>query len=128
MREFDWGKYFTRSEFECSHTHTCEMDQEFIDRLNKLREEFGKPLSINSGYRSPKHPIEYVKKTPGAHASGKACDIGVSRQDALKLLELAMKLKFTGFGINQKGSGGRFLHLDTLENSSARPRPTIWSY
>ena len=128
MREFDWGKYFTRSEFECSHTHTCEMDQEFIDRLNKLREEYGKPLTINSGYRSPKHPIEAAKKTPGAHASGKACDISVSRQEALKLLELAMRLKFTGFGINQKGSSGRFLHLDTLENSKERPRPSIWTY
>jgi len=103
------------------------MDQDFIDKLNKLREEFGKPLTINSGYRSPEHPIEYVKQTPGAHASGKACDISVSREDALKLLELAIKLGFTGFGINQKGSS-RFLHLDTLENSSARPRPTIWSY
>ena len=51
----------------------------------------------------------------------------MSREDALKLLELAIKLGFTGFGINQKGSS-RFIHLDTLENSSARPRPTIWSY
>ena len=127
MREFHWGKYFTRSEFECSHSHTCEMNQEFINKLNKLREEYGKPLIINSGYRSPEHPIEYIKKTQGAHTSGKACDIGVSRQDALKLLELAIKLGFTGFGINQKGSS-RFIHLDTLENSSARPRPTIWSY
>ena len=127
MREFHWGKYFNRGEFECSHTHTCEMDQEFIYKLNELRERFKQPLIINSGYRSPKHPIEYAKKTPGAHASGKACDISVSRQDALKLLELAIKLGFTGFGINQKG-GSRFLHLDTLENSSARPRPTIWSY
>ena len=43
MIEFHWGKYFNRGEFECSHTHTCEMDQEFIDQLNILREEFGKP-------------------------------------------------------------------------------------
>ena len=33
MIEFHWGKYFNRGEFECSHTHTCEMDQEFIDQL-----------------------------------------------------------------------------------------------
>lgn len=127
MTEFNWGKYFTRSEFECSHSHTCEMDQEFINRLNKLREEFGKPLIINSGYRSPEHPIEYIKKSPGAHTSGKACDINIARREALKLLKLAIKLEFTGFGINQKGDN-RFLHLDTLESSSERPRPTIWSY
>ena len=127
MREFYWGKYITRNEFECSHTHTCEMNQDFIDKLNKLREEFGKPLIINSGYRSPEHPIEYVKQSPGAHASGKACDISVSRADALKLLELALKLGFTGYGLNQKGSS-RYIHLDTLENSKERPRPSIWTY
>ena len=127
MKMFYWGKYFNRGEFECSHTHTCEMDQDFIDKLNKLREEFGKPLTINSGYRSPEHPIEYVKQSPGAHASGKACDISVSRADALKLLELALKLGFTGYGLNQKGSS-RYIHLDTLENSKERPRPSIWTY
>ena len=127
MKMFHWGKYFNRGEFECSHTHTCEMDQDFIDKLNKLREEFGKPLTINSGYRSPEHPIEYVKQSPGAHASGKACDISVSRADALKLLELALKLGFTGYGLNQKGSS-RYIHLDTLENSKERPRPSIWTY
>ena len=127
MKMFHWGKYFNRGEFECSHTHTCEMDQDFINKLNKLREEFGKPLIINSGYRSPEHPIEYVKQSPGAHASGKACDISVSRADALKLLELALKLGFTGYGLNQKGSS-RYIHLDTLENSNERPRPSIWTY
>ena len=127
MKMFYWGKYFNRGEFECSHTHTCEMDQDFINKLNKLREEFGKPLIINSGYRSPEHPIEYVKQSPGAHASGKACDISVSRADALKLLELALKLGFTGYGLNQKGSS-RYIHLDTLENSKERPRPSIWTY
>ena len=127
MKMFYWGKYFNRGEFECSHTHTCEMDQDFIDKLNKLREEFGKPLIINSGYRSPEHPIEYVKQSPGAHASGKACDISVSRADALKLLELALKLGFTGYGLNQKGSS-RYIHLDTLKNSKERPRPSIWTY
>ena len=127
MKMFHWGKYFNRGEFECSHTHTCEMDQDFINKLNKLREEFGKPLIINSGYRSPEHPIEYVKQTPGALASGKACDISVSRADALKLLELALKLGFTGYGLNQKGSS-RYIHLDTLENSKERPRPSIWTY
>jgi uncharacterized protein YcbK (DUF882 family) len=127
MKMFHWGKYFNRGEFECSHTHTCEMDQDFINKLNKLREEFGKPLIINSGYRSPEHPIEYVKQSPGAHASGKACDISVSRADALKLLELALKLGFTGYGLNQKGSS-RYIHLDTLENSKERPRPSIWTY
>lgn len=84
-------------------------------------------MKISSGYRCPKHPIEAAKPTPGAHASGMAADIALQGADAHRLLQLALELGFTGIGVQQKGSG-RFLHLDTLPNSLATPRPTVWSY
>ena len=86
-------------------------------------------MTITSGFRDETHPIEAMKKDPkgGAHVSGKACDILVDRKDAFELLSLAFLIGFTGIGVNQKG-GSRFLHLDTIENSASRPRPTIWSY
>ncbi len=67
------------------------------------------------------------KKEPGAHASGYACDIGVRGADALQIIGIALQLGFTGIGVNQKGSG-RFIHLDILNGTPQRPRPTIWSY
>ena len=75
MIEFNWGKYFTEEEFKCRYTGNCNMDQYFIDQLNKLRDIYAKPITISSGYRDPTHPIEAKKKSPGAHASGMACDI-----------------------------------------------------
>ena len=114
-------------EFKCSHTGQCDMNPEFIDKLNDLRLAFGKPMKITSGYRHTSHPIERKKQTHGAHTTGQAADIAVSREDALDLLSLALTRGFTGIGIQQKGSG-RFIHLDTLKNSPERPRPTIWSY
>jgi zinc D-Ala-D-Ala carboxypeptidase len=127
----DWknSKYFKATEFICSHTGTEKMDQNFIDKLNNLREAYGKPMTISSGYRDATHPVEAAKKDPtaGAHVSGKASDILIDRADAFKLLSLAFVVGFTGIGVNQKG-GARFLHLDTIESSPARPRPTIWSY
>ena len=70
-----------------------------------------------------------MKKDPtsGSHVSGKAADILIERAEAYKLLSLAFDVGFTGLGVNQKG-GARFLHLDTIESSPTRPRPTIWSY
>jgi zinc D-Ala-D-Ala carboxypeptidase len=123
------SKYFKATEFICSHTGTEKMDQNFIDKLNNLREAYGKPMTISSGYRDATHPVEAAKKDPtaGAHVSGKASDILIDRADAFKLLSLAFVVGFTGIGVNQKG-GARFLHLDTIESSPARPRPTIWSY
>ena len=46
MMTFDWGKYFTEEEFKCSHTGKCDMDQDFIDRMNQLREQYGNPIKI----------------------------------------------------------------------------------
>ena len=125
--DWDKSKYFKATEFVCSHTGKAEMDKEFVFKLNQLRDNFGKPLTISSGYRDPTHPVEAMKKAPGAHSTGQACDILVERQDAFKLLKLAFLVGFTGVGVSQKG-GARFLHLDTIESSPARPRPTIWSY
>jgi len=127
MMDWNTSTYFSQYEFKCSHTGKCDMNSEFINKLNDLRLAFGKPMTITSGFRDATHPIEAKKKTPGAHTTGCAADIAVSREDAFDLLSLALTKGFTGIGIQQKGSG-RFIHLDTLENSPERPRPTIWSY
>jgi len=127
--DWDNSKYFKANEFTCSHTGTEKMEQDFIDKLNNLREAYGKPMTVSSGYRDSTHPVEAMKKNPkgGAHVSGKAADILIERAEAFKLVSLAFMLNFTGIGINQKG-GARFIHLDTIESSPVRPRPTIWSY
>tara|TARA_R100001198_G_C5212243_1_gene197202 strand:- start:524 stop:907 length:384 start_codon:yes stop_codon:yes gene_type:complete len=127
MMDWNTSAYFNQHEFTCSHTGKCDMDSNFINKLNELRVAFGKPMRITSGFRDVTHPIEAKKSSPGAHTTGQAADIAVSREDAFDLLSLALTRGFTGIGIQQKGSG-RFIHLDTLKNSPERPRPTIWSY
>lgn len=118
-----WDLYpnFTKSEFDCKETGENEMEHSFMVRLQKLREAYGKPMRITSGYRSINHTIEARKSTPGTHTQGIACDIAVDRADAVHLLHLALELRFNGIGVQQKGNS-RFIHLDTREN------PTIWSY
>ena len=125
----NWKDYpnFSPDEFRCRHTGLLEMDPGFMDRLQALRTEFGRPMLISSGYRNPSHPIEAGKVEPGAHSTGQACDVAVLGRDALDLVALAIKHGFTGIGVNQKGHG-RFIHLDDLEHTARRPRPWIWSY
>lgn len=122
----DWTKYpnFKAAEFNCLHCGKNEMKPEFMEKLQSLRMIYGKPMRITSGYRCPQHPIEAKKATPGAHASGCACDIGVEGREAYQVVRLAFKLGFTGIGVQQKGSG-RFIHLDTMEGAT---RPALWSY
>nr|VFJ90875.1 MAG: Peptidase M15 [Candidatus Kentron sp. LFY] len=120
--------YFSSAEMACSHCGEDHMDSAFMNKLTQLREAYGAPMTISSGYRCEDHPIEAKKTRPGAHASGRAADIAVDRADALGVLKIALESKmFTGVGIAQKGSG-RFIHLDDLDEDSGFPRPTIWSY
>ena len=124
----DWSRWpnFAESEFTCSHTGGCRMQAGFMDRLQRLRTMYGKPMRVTSGYRDPSHPIEIKKSRPGAHSSGRAVDIAVRGEDALRLIQLAIQCGFTGIGVQQKGEG-RFIHLDDLSGPDW-PRPTIWSY
>lgn len=125
----DWGDYpnFSKREFDCKATGENRMQASFMARLQQLRAAYGKPMTISSGYRSPKHPIEAKKSRPGAHSTGYACDVAVQGADAVRLLGLALELGFTGIGVQQKGSG-RFIHLDTHPSAAHTPRPAIWSY
>ena len=122
----DWNKYpnFSAKEFDSSHCGKNEMRADFMERLQALRNAYGRPMRITSGYRCQEHPIEAKKAKPGSHASGCACDVGIDGPDAHQLLSIALQLGFTGIGVQQKGSG-RFIHLDTLTSGL---RPTVWSY
>lgn len=128
----DWDDYpnFGPDEFRCRHSHRADMDPEFMEMLQELRDKFGKPMHITSGFRDRrKHPIEARKQSRGAHTTGKACDIAVSGRDAFVLLTLALEVGFTGIGVSQKGSS-RFLHVDcaTRNNLGGTSRPAVWSY
>lgn len=129
MKVTDWSKYpnFSKSEFDCRHTGLNEMQVEFMDVLQAIRTEYGKPMRITSGYRHPTHPVEARKgHTAGEHTMGLCCDVGVSGKDAVKLLEIALRHGITRIGVQQKGSV-RFLHLG-IAKDGVLPSPMIWSY
>lgn len=124
---FDGIKYFTRDELKCPHCGECHMKPEFLVRIDTLRERFGKPLIVSSGYRCPEYNAMISHTgTTGPHTTGQAVDIVISGRDAYDLLSLALQMGFTGIGINQKGDyGKRFIHLDTLKGDT---RPWVWTY
>lgn len=117
-------KYFTASEFDCSCCRRNEMNEQFLAELDELRARYGKPLVVSSGYRCPTHN-QRVSSTgaTGPHVQGLAADLRVDRENAVKLLEIAMSMSFTGFGVSQKGIV-RFIHIDRVP----RQTRTIWSY
>jgi len=112
-------KYFSVSEFACTHTGKNFIEQDLIFKLDELRGLCGFPFVITSGYRDPSHPEEARKTKPGVHAQGIAADIKVANgtQRAL-VVKHALELGFNGIGVAKT-----FVHVDT------RPSTLVmWTY
>lgn len=128
LAEWRWAN-FTPAEMACKGTGRLLIVPAFMDRLQRLRTAFGKPMPITSGYRTPEYNSA-VSRTgrDGPHTHARAVDVAVSGGDALDLVRLALAHGFTGIGIKQHGPhAGRFIHLDDL-TAPEHPRPRIWSY
>ena len=125
-------KYFSNDELKC-HCNKCgsngeEMDTQMMQMLVILRKELDFPFPVTSAYRCPDHNSRVSSSgRKGRHTTGKAVDIAVSRSQALDLMSAAIKIGFTGVGVNQKG-GGRFIHLDTCNAADGFSSRTVWSY
>lgn len=119
---------FSKAELLCKCGCGMLPAQDFMDKVQQVRDVFEKPLLVTSAARCPVHNA-VVSKTgsTGPHTTGRAIDLAVSGADALRLVEIALEQGFTGIGVNQKGAS-RFIHLDDLSFAPGRPRPFIWSY
>jgi zinc D-Ala-D-Ala carboxypeptidase len=117
----DWDEitYFKKEEFDCQHTGNNNMQKEFVLMLDYLRNLYGKPLKITSGYRDVTHPIEAKKSKGGTHTQGIAADIYVDNsEDRRVIVALAITIGFKGIGI-----ASNFIHLDTRKTT-----PVMWLY
>ena len=63
-------KYFTEAELACSHCNKQGINEQFMLKIESLREQLGFPFIVTSGYRCEQHPIEARKTAAGAHTTG----------------------------------------------------------
>jgi zinc D-Ala-D-Ala carboxypeptidase len=117
-------KYFKLSEFDSPDMKDSgfNMDPDFLETLDLIRESAGIPFVINSGYRTRTHNLAVGGKKESAHLLGKAADIkAVSGHDKFVIIQAAII-----HGIMRIGIGDTFVHLDNAVDSL--PWPTIWTY
>ncbi|GAB5459171.1 MAG: hypothetical protein Hens3KO_22010 [Henriciella sp.] len=89
---------------------------DFLDRLEHLRADIGRPLVINSGHRCDQWNAA-VGGAPLSQHKTIAVDIALKGHDRQALLRASKRAGFTGFGLART-----FLHLDR------RTRPAQWFY
>ena len=119
-KDIQLSKNFKLSELACNDgSGKVLYVPALIDKLQKLRDKLGKPITIVSAYRTP----EYNKKVGGApksqHMEGTAADIKVSGVTPLAVAKAAESVGFTGIGVYTH-SGNNFTHCDV------RPLKSYW--
>ncbi|HET8839129.1 MAG TPA: D-Ala-D-Ala carboxypeptidase family metallohydrolase [Flavobacteriaceae bacterium] len=87
--------------------------------LQHLRDLIGKPIHINSGYRSPEHNREVGGVSNSQHLYGKAADITVKGMDPKtvreNILELIRRGEMKNGGI---GIYDSFVHYDIRDGAA----------
>jgi hypothetical protein len=79
--------------------------------LDPLREAFGKPIKVNSGYRCPKLNKAVGGSATSQHMTGQAADItGGSKAENKKLFDLVRSLKLP-FDQLIWENGGTWVHV-----------------
>ena len=91
-------------------------DPAFLDRLEAIRADLGKPLIINSAHRCRQWNA-CVGGAPLSRHKTLAADIALAGHDRFILRRAAQKAGFSGFGLARS-----FIHID------CRPVPAIWFY
>lgn len=114
------SKNFKVNEFACKGKGCCgsvKVDTNLVAYLQQIRDYFGKPVTINSGYRCEKHNKAVGGASGSKHTLGMAADIvveGVRPADVAKYCE---SIGILGIGL-YGSSDGNFVHIDTRTSKS----------
>ena len=101
---------FKVSEFACHDgSDTVLIDDALVELLQKIREHFGKAITINSGYRTTAWNAKNGGAQKSQHLLGKAADITITGVTPLEIAQYAEFLQPTAGGIGVYQS---FTHVD----------------
>ena len=118
-------KNFSKSEFDSKDGEIMphcvyENIKELGKNIQVVRHFIGKPMKINSGYRSIRHNRIIGSKDTSQHTYGKACDISIEDISPIELYEIIEALIEEG-AIREGGLGlyNTFVHYD-IRGTKAR--------
>ena len=105
---------FKVSEFKCKcGCSDLKIDEKLVEHLQKIRDNFGVPVSINSAYRCTKHNKNVGGSTNSRHTKGQAADIVVKGVNPAAVAKYAESIGVLGIGLYETDKDGYFVHIDT---------------
>lgn len=115
------SKNFRVSEFSCHGGGCCsttKIDSKLVAMLQQIRDHFGKPVTINSGYRCAKHNKAIGGASGSYHVKGMAADIAVEDVAPAEVAKYAESIGILGIGLYETAKDGYFVHVDTRTKKS----------
>ena len=114
---------FRVREFRCRHvTATINIYEGIVLLLQCIREHFGRPVAITSGYRTASHNTQVGGSRSSQHLLGRAADIQVLDTDPLAVAAYAESLMPGWGGVGRypvkAGRAKGWVHVDTRPNKS----------
>lgn len=112
---------FKSTEFDCHGSNCClttEIDEKLIDYVQKIRNHFGKPVNVSSGYRCATHNKNIGGATGSRHSKGHAADIYINGVAPAEIAKYAESIGILGIGLYETDADGHFVHVDTRETKS----------
>lgn len=100
---------FSPAEIACRGTGRLLVNAPALDRLQELRRALGRPMIVNSAYRSPEHNARVGGAKKSQHLTGAAFDISMANHDPEGFIAAAREAGFTGIGTYPRSN---FIHID----------------
>lgn len=112
---------FKSTEFDCHGSGCClttQIDEKLVEYVQKIRDHFGKPVNVSSGYRCPTHNKNIGGATGSRHSKGQAVDIYINGVAPAEIAKYAESIGILGIGLYETNSDGFFVHVDTRTTKS----------
>lgn len=109
------------NEFACKGTGCCNtvlIDETLVNYVQKIREHFNAPVTINSGYRCKTHNKAVGGVSNSNHTKGTAADIVVKDVAPSEVAKYAESIGVLGIGLYETAKDGYFTHIDTRTKKS----------
>lgn len=115
------SKNFQYKEFDCQGKGCCSttiIDEKLVEYVQRIRDHFGKPVTITSPYRCEVHNRRVGGATKSYHMQGKAADIVVQGVSSREVAKYAESIGILGIGLYETSADGYFTHIDTRTTKS----------
>jgi hypothetical protein len=108
MSQWRWPS-FSPQEMACRGTGRLMIVPSAMDKLQALRDLLGRPMIVNSAYRSPEHNKAVGGAKGSKHLEGLAFDVRMDNHNPAEYIAAAIKVGFSAIGTYPRQN---FVHVD----------------